>query len=114
MDPNSVYESAGDPNSVGNTDGNIDDQAFNMQVRQRAQTASGSRDYYRGQGTDLVELNDYHNMVDETMIEPDYYIDMPPAAVYVPDEPGKNKETYLDERRDPDLFDFDAEVEPIL
>lgn len=64
--------------------------------------------------TDLMELNDYHNMEDERMVEPDYYIDMPPAAVFVPDEAGHDKETFMDERRDPDLFDFQAEVEPIL
>ena len=63
---------------------------------------------------DWVELNDYHNMVDEQMIEPDYFIDMANPAVYIPDDAGIDKATCLDDRNDPDLFDFQLEVEPIL
>ena len=63
---------------------------------------------------DWVELNDYHNMVDEQMIEPDYFIDMANPAVYIPDDAGIDKATWLDDRNDPDLFDFQLEVEPIL
>jgi len=117
QDPQSVYESAMDPNQM-QQDGQMqmDGQpAFDMQVHPRAQTAQpGSREMQYVPVTDLIELNDYHNMIDEQMIEPDYFIDMPPPAIYVPDAPGLDKETFMDERRDPDLFDFNAEVEPIL
>ena len=53
-------------------------------------------------------------MVDERYLEPDYYIDRPPASVYVPPDMGSDKATYMDERNDPDLFDFKQEAEPIL
>jgi len=51
-------------------------------------------------------------MVDQAEVEPDYFIDRPPTAVYVPDSPGHDKSTVLNDRKD--LFDFDLEVEPIL
>lgn len=60
------------------------------------------------------DLSDYENMVDEMEIEPDYYIDRPQAAVFLPDPEGQDKATILDGRHDKDLFDFDLEVEPIL
>jgi len=52
-------------------------------------------------------------MIDENMIEPDYYIDRPPDAVYIPDEEGVDKAIQLN-NVDPDLFDYNVEVEPIL
>jgi radial spoke head protein 3 len=59
-------------------------------------------------------LSDYENMIDECDVEPDYFIDRPPTAVYVPDSPGHDKQTVVNDRNDPDLFDFDLEVQPIL
>jgi radial spoke head protein 3 len=59
-------------------------------------------------------LSDYENMVNEAEVEPDFFIDRPPTAIYVPDSPGHDKSTVLNDRQDPDLFDFNAEVEPIL
>jgi hypothetical protein len=53
------------------------------------------------------DLSDYENMVDEMEIEPDYYIDRPQAAVFLPDPEGQDKATVLDGRHDKDLFDFD-------
>ena len=53
-------------------------------------------------------------MVDERYIEPDYFVDRPPPSVYVPPDMGSDKATYMDERNDPDLFDFKAEAAPIL
>ena len=53
-------------------------------------------------------------MVDERYVEPDYFVDRPPDAIYVPPDMGSDKATYMDERNDPDLFDFKAEAEPIL
>ena len=63
---------------------------------------------------DWQELTDYHNMVDEMSIEPDFYIDKADPAVFVPDDAGHDKETQLFDRTDPDLFDYELEVEPIL
>ena len=62
----------------------------------------------------VEELSDYENQVDENEIEPDYFIDRPPSAVYIPDEAGHDKFTAMDDRVDPDLFNFDQEVKPVL
>lgn len=53
-------------------------------------------------------------MINEDEIEPDYHIDRIDQAIYVPKPKGHDKATNLDDRKDPDLFDFDFEVEPIL
>ena len=52
-------------------------------------------------------------MVDEYEIEPDYYIDRAPPAIFIPNPEGDNKVTQIFDR-DPDLFDYENEVEPIL
>lgn len=52
-------------------------------------------------------------MVDEDEIEPDYYIDRAPDAVFIPNREGENKEIQVIDK-DLDLFDFNLEVEPIL
>lgn len=52
-------------------------------------------------------------MVDEDQLEPDYYIDRPPSPIYIPNPDGEIKSTQIEDR-DPDLFDFNLEVEPIL
>ena len=59
------------------------------------------------------ELTDRHNMVGEMEIEPDYYIDIAPEAVLIPNSAGDPKETQIWDQ-DPDLFDYENEVEPIL
>lgn len=59
------------------------------------------------------ELDDHHNMADEYRLEPDYFIDRAPDAIFVPDEEGKTKATQIFEG-DRDLFDFENEVEPVL
>ena len=87
-------------------------QPFEMQIKQRAQTAANEQAF--GQPVIWEELQDYPNMVDERYLEPDYFIDRPPPSVYVPPDMGSDKATMMDERNDPDLFDFRAEVEPIL
>jgi hypothetical protein len=53
-------------------------------------------------------------MVKEDEVEPDFHIDRADQAVYVPIPKGLDKATNLNDRKDPDLFDFDLEVEPIL
>ena len=60
------------------------------------------------------DLSDYANMVDEQLLEADYFIDQAPEAVFVPDQKGLDKQTWMEERKDPDLYDFDLEAEPTL
>ena len=62
---------------------------------------------------DWIELDDRYNMIDESQIEPDYYIDRPPSATYIPDEEGNDQQIQVN-NYDPDLFDYEMEVEPIL
>ena len=59
------------------------------------------------------ELSDEENMCEEHEIEPDYYIDRAPEAVFIPNREGENKQCQVIDR-DLDLFDFNLEVEPIL
>lgn len=59
------------------------------------------------------ELSDHHNMVEEDQLEPDFFIDRPPEASYIPNEKGSNKATQIFDG-DNDLFDFENEVEPVL
>ncbi len=37
------------------------------------------------------ELSDHENMVDEQMLEPDYYIDRPPSPIFIPNPDGIDK-----------------------
>jgi len=60
----------------------------------------------------VENLSDYENMIDENTIEPDYFIDRPPTAIFQPDSPKHNRSTFLDDKKD--LFDFNIEAEPIL
>ena len=59
------------------------------------------------------ELDDHQNMVNEFEIEPDYFIDQAPEAVFIPNPEGELKATQIFDG-DPDLFDYENEVEPIL
>ena len=54
---------------------------------------------------DWIELDDHYNMKNESEIEPDYYIDRPPSATYIPDEEGTDQAIQV-HNYDPDLFDF--------
>lgn len=69
---------------------------------------------FRQNNTLWEDLSDYGNMVDEQLLEPDYFIDKAPEAVFVPEEKGLDKQTWMEERKDPDLYDFDLEAEPTL
>ena len=62
---------------------------------------------------DWIELDDHYNMKNESEIEPDYYIDRPPSATYIPDEEGTDQAIQV-HNYDADLFDYEMEVEPIL
>lgn len=59
------------------------------------------------------ELSDRDNFIPEHEIQPDYYIDRPPTAIFVPNAEGETKATQIFEG-DPYLFDYENEVEPIL
>mmetsp|Transcript_15167 Transcript_15167/g.23410 ORF Transcript_15167/g.23410 Transcript_15167/m.23410 type:complete len:480 (+) Transcript_15167:477-1916(+) len=64
-------------------------------------------------GNRWEELSDYQNMVDERTIEPDFYVDNAPDAIFIPNPKGETKTTQIFDR-DPFLFDYENEVEPIL
>ncbi len=49
--------------------------------------------------------------MDEFDIEPDYYIDLAPDAIFVPDIDGVDKQNYVDTMS---VFDFEMETRPIL
>ena len=66
------------------------------------------------QSTHLDDLSDYDNMVQEDHIEPDYFIDRPPSPFFYQESPGHDKTTMLNDRAEPELFDFNSEIEPIL
>ena len=59
------------------------------------------------------ELSDRDNFMPEHEIQPDYYIDRSPEAIFIPNPEGDQKATQIFEG-DPDLFDYENEVEPIL
>ena len=60
------------------------------------------------------ELEDFENMANEFDIEPDYFVDKAPNAIYVPLPKGRDKTTQVQDLIDPELFNFEQEVEPIL
>lgn len=60
------------------------------------------------------ELSDFENMIDEEQIEHDFYVDQAPPALFVPNREGDDKVTQMNDRADPDLFDFESEIEPVL
>lgn len=51
-------------------------------------------------------------MVDDTTVEPDYYIDRADVAIFIPDQDGTDKSTLLNDRGE--LYDFNVEAAPIL
>lgn len=59
------------------------------------------------------ELSDRDGYIAEQELQPDYYIDRPPSAVFIPNPSGETKATQIFEG-DPDLFDYENEVEQIL
>lgn len=64
-------------------------------------------------GNNWEELSDRDNFIPETEIPPDFFIDRPPTAIFVPNAQGDTKATQIFEG-DPELFDYENEVEPIL
>ena len=66
------------------------------------------------QSSNLWEaLDDEENFANESDIESDYYVDRPPTAVFIEDQAGEDKKIQVMDW-DPELFDFNNEVEPIL
>lgn len=62
----------------------------------------------------VEELSDFENQVEQEQLENDFFVDMAPAAIFVPRREGDDKTTQMNDRADPDLFDFDVEILPIL
>lgn len=60
---------------------------------------------------DWEELSDVSRQMDEFDVEPDFYIDMAPDAIFVPELDGVDKQNQLDTKS---IFDFEAEARPIL
>ena len=46
-------------------------------------------------------------------LEPDYFTNRPPTAEFIPNPEGVNQAVQVDDT-DPDLFDYELEVEPVL
>lgn len=46
-------------------------------------------------------------------LEPDYFINRPPTAEFIPNPEGVNEAVQVNDS-DPDLFDYELEVEPVL
>ncbi len=49
--------------------------------------------------------------MDEFDVEPDYYIDLAPDAIFIPELDGVDKQNYVDTKS---IFDFESEARPIL
>lgn len=49
--------------------------------------------------------------MDEFDVEPDFYIDMAPDAIFVPELDGVDKQNHVDTKS---IFDFALEARPIL
>ena len=60
---------------------------------------------------DWEELSDVSRQMDEFEIEPDFYVDQAPDAIFMPELDGVDKQNQLDTAS---LFDFEAEASPIL
>ncbi len=98
----------------GQQKGEYEDQYSQQQQHQQQQMEMYQQQMQQMQPMhDWQELDDRYNMIDESQIEPDYYIDRPPSATYIPDEEGTDQGIQIN-NYDPDLFDYELEVEPIL
>lgn len=60
---------------------------------------------------DWEELSDVSRQMDEFDVEPDYYIDLAPDAIFIPELDGVDKQNYVDTKS---IFDFESEARPIL
>ncbi|MEY4881251.1 MAG: Radial spoke protein 3 [Armatimonadota bacterium] len=63
------------------------------------------------QRNDYEELSDVSRQIDEFDVEPDYYIDMAPDAIFIPELDGVDKQNHVDTKS---IFDFELEARPIL
>ncbi len=59
------------------------------------------------------DLSDHENMVEEEHLEPDFFIDKPPEPIFIPNPEGQQEKIQVHDK-DPDLFDYELEVEPLL
>jgi len=63
------------------------------------------------QRNDYEELSDVSRQIDEFDVEPDYYIDMAPDAIFIPELDGVDKQNHVDTKS---IYDFELEARPIL
>lgn len=60
---------------------------------------------------DWEELSDVSRQMDEFDVEPDFYIDMAPDAIFVPELDGVDKQNHVDTNS---IYDFESEARPVL
>lgn len=105
----------------------MQEQSYQQQQQQYQQQMDGSQTHHSQQQhmgsnqsmgdqqyqqpRDWDELSDHSRQVDEDMIEPDYYIDQAPRALFIPEEKGVDKQCLVERTS---LFDFELEAEPVL
>ncbi len=75
----------------GQQKGEYEDQYSQQQQHQQQQMEMYQQQMQMQPMHDWQELDDRYNMIDESQIEPDYYIDRPPSATYIPDEEGTDQ-----------------------
>lgn len=84
-----------------------------MQQQHYQKSDQHMRSSHRGDivRNDWEELSDVSRQMDEFDVEPDFYIDMAPDAIFVPELDGVDKQNQLDTKS---IFDFEQEARPIL
>ena len=60
---------------------------------------------------DWEELSDHSRQADEYDVEPDFFVDRAPVAIFIPDPDGVDKQIYIDTKS---VFDFELEARPVL
>ena len=60
---------------------------------------------------DWEALSDISNQVDEHAVRTDFFVDVAPDAIFVPELDGVDKQNWVDTYS---VFDFDQEASPIL
>ncbi len=80
---------------------------------QKAELEEEQRYRYQQQMENPWEELDEGGIEDMNELEPDYFINRPPTAEFIPNAEGINIAVQVNDS-DPDLFDYELEVEPVL
>lgn len=93
--------------------GTVNNQYMQQDQQQYQPSDNGIRSSQREnvQRNDWEELSDVSRQMDEFDVEPDFYIDMAPDAIFIPDMDGVDKQNHVDTKS---IFDFETEARPIL